>query len=174
MRLAWWREALGSLDSGLPPDEPILQSLARDVLPAGISGLELSRMTEGWEALVGPEPPSPDELATYARLRGGALFELSARLLGSPAIDWVGRTGEGWALVDLGRRSSAASERQSAFAVAAERLGSASRHWPRRLRSLGMLVALAQRDVARGPDRIEAAGVPPRALRMHWHRLTGF
>ena len=57
-------------------------------------------------------------------------------------------------------------------------LAAASRHvehsqWPRPLRPLGMLAALARRDLARGPDRRERPGAPARMIRMLRHRLTG-
>ena len=82
IRLAWWRESLEKLDSAPPPGEPMLESVARDVLPAGLTGTGLAAMEEGWAALLEPESLAAEELELYATARGGRLFALSARLLG--------------------------------------------------------------------------------------------
>src|SRR3954469_8148024 len=56
IRLAWWREALERLASPPPPPEPVLQALAAQVLPAGISGAALAEMEEGWSLLLAEGP----------------------------------------------------------------------------------------------------------------------
>ena len=170
IKLAWWREALEALDHRPPPAEPVLQGLAAQVLPAGVTGAELAAMEAGWGLLL--EPQLEDEaLDSYAASRGGALFQLSARLLQSGATIDVARAGEGWALVDLARRANDA-DAAVALAAAATRLDRRQR-WPRRLRPLGMLAALAARDVARGIGAWEAQGAPARMLRMLRVALTG-
>ena len=143
IRLAWWREALEKLDHAGPPAEPLLQALARHVLPAGIGGAELAAMEEGWTLLLAPDPLGPEALHHYAETRGGRLFALSARLLGADAPG----------IEAAGARPSEA-------------------RWPVPLRPLGMLAALARRDAARGLP-LEAQGSPARMLRMLRHRLTG-
>ncbi len=165
LRLAWWREALEALDRAPAPAEPLLQALAAHVLPAGIKGAELARMEEGWAVLLSDQPLSPGEQARYAALRGGLLFEMSARLLGVPGFT-VAPSGEMWALADLARHGSG---RDSV------RLGAPESHtkWPRRLRPLGMLAMLAKRDVHRLGKSWQRQGSPARMLRMIRHRLTG-
>ncbi|HYI49859.1 MAG TPA: squalene/phytoene synthase family protein [Allosphingosinicella sp.] len=165
LRLAWWREALEALDRAPAPAEPLLRALAAHVLPAGIKGVELARMEEGWALLLSPEALTDGEQARYAALRGGLLFELSARLLGAPGFA-VAPSGENWALVDLARHSSG---RDSVRLCAPESHGK----WPFRLRPLGMLAILAKRDVDRLGKQWERQGSPGRMLRMIRHRLTG-
>ncbi|HEX8668618.1 MAG TPA: squalene/phytoene synthase family protein [Allosphingosinicella sp.] len=170
IKLAWWREALEKLDAAPAPSEPALEAAARHVLPAGVSGAELARMEAGWAALLSPEPLTGEELATYATMRGGLLFRLTARLLGSASDAAAERAGEAWALVDLARHSGNAAD---ADAVSAARSRGGERRWPSRLRPLGMLAALAARDAEEGARRWEEQGAPTRMLRMLRVRLTG-
>ena len=169
IRLAWWREALEKLDRERPPAEPLLEALARHVLPADIGGAELATLEAGWAVLLSTEPLTPGQLDQYAQARGGRLFALSARLLGAaePRIEAAGRI---WALIDLARRSGREAEAQAAIAAARE--GGAGFRWPAALRPLGMLASLARRDAERGLP-LEAQGSPGRILRMLRHRLTG-
>ncbi|HEX8379254.1 MAG TPA: squalene/phytoene synthase family protein [Allosphingosinicella sp.] len=171
IKLAWWREALERLDREGAPAEPLLQELADHVLPAGISGAELARMEEGWSVLSSPEALSADELASYARARGGLLFRYSARLLGGGA-DGLEPAGEAWALVDLARHC--ATKEDSDVALEAARARILPGRWPSRLRPLGMLAMLAARD--REPDRPpwEERGAPARMWRMLRHRISGY
>ncbi|WP_166038714.1 squalene/phytoene synthase family protein [Sphingosinicella sp. YJ22] len=169
IRLAWWREALERLDREPPPKEPVLEGLARNVLPRGIRGAELAEMEPGWALLPGDEPITREDLDAYAAARGALLFRFTARLLGG-GVD-VGLAGEAWALVDLARHSTEATDAEAALAAARER--PLPRRWPKALRPLGMLAALTKRDLERGPARWEEPGSPPRAARMMRHRLTG-
>lgn len=169
IRLAWWREALERLDREAPPGEPLLEALARHVLPAGVGGAELAALEAGWAVLLSPEPLTPEQMDQYAQARGGRLFALSARLLGAaePRVEGAGRA---WALIDLARRSGREGEARAA--VAAARDAGASFRWPAALRPLGMLAVLAGRDAERGVP-LEMQGSPGRVLRMLRHRLTG-
>jgi phytoene synthase len=165
IKLAWWREALERLDREPPPPEPVLQALAEHVLPAGISGSELAAMEEGWAILVSPETLETDELDAYARARGFRLFGLTARLLGVPDSA-PEEAGEAWALVDLARHCGTA--------VAAARRRNLRRRWPPRLRPLGMLAILAERDLDPARPPWEARGAPRRMWRMLRHRISGY
>jgi phytoene synthase len=169
IRLAWWREALERLDREPPPKEPVLEGLARDVLSAGISGAELAEMEAAWSLLPGDQPITSNDLDTYAKARGGRLFGLSARLLGGDAP--VEAAGEAWALVDLSRHSSEQADIDATLAAARTRTFPS--RWPKPLRPLGMIAALTERDLRRGPTRWEEPGSPPRVARMLRHRLTG-
>jgi len=166
IRLAWWREALARLEREPAPPEPILQGIAAHALPAA----ELAGMTDGWELLLAEGPLGAAALEAYAAARGGALFRHSARLLGGSAFP-VEDAGRLWALVDLARRSSEPGEARAALAAASRHV--AESKWPSPLRPLGMLAALARRDLARGPDRRERPGALARMIRMLRHRLTG-
>jgi phytoene synthase len=166
IRLAWWREALARLEREPAPPEPILQGIAAHALPAA----ELAGMADGWELLLADGPLGAAALEAYAAARGGALFRHSARLLGGAAFPVEG-AGRLWALADLARRSADPGEARAALAAAARHVEDSK--WPPPLRPLGMLAALARRDLARGPDRRERPGAPARMIRMLRHRLTG-
>lgn len=157
IRLAWWREALEALDGGPPPDEPLLRALAADLLPLGLSGADLAALEEGWAALA----DLPPDLAHHGRSRGGVLFALSARLLGGAADDRrVAAAGEGWALVDrLARGEGDTKLRDHAAALLAAALKG---RWPRPLRPLGILAALARGDARRGGLERRRLGSPGR------------
>lgn len=171
IRLAWWREALERLDREPPPEEPVLQGVAAQLLPRGSSGAALADMEQGWMAVAGQEPIELADLDTYARQRGALLFRIAADLLSGtePALE---QAGEAWALVDLARHSMEPSDVAAALAAARERV--LPRRWPRALRPLGMLAVLAARDLQRGSGRWEEPGAPPRVARMMRHRLTGW
>ena len=170
IRLAWWREALERLDREPPPKEPVLEGLAREVLPRGITGVELAAMESAWALLPGDEPITAEELNRYGQARGALLFRLTARLLGSD--DETGAAGEAWALVDLARHSTEVSDIEAALEEARRR--PLPRRWPKALRPLGMLAVLVERDIKSGPLRWEQPGSPPRTARMLRHRLTGW
>ena len=170
IRLAWWREALERLDREPPPKAPVLEGLAREVLPRGVTGAELSEMEPGWALLPGDQPITSEDLEAYAKARGGLLFRFTARLLGGN--EDVAAAGEAWALVDLARHSTEASDVEAALAAARRR--HLPRRWPGSLRPLGMLAVLARRDLDRGPTRWEEPGSPPRTARMLRHKLTGW
>ena len=173
IKLTWWRDALAKLDLEKAPAEPILEAIARSVLPAGVSGSALSSMEEGWAVLLSQDPLTASDLAGYSAARGGLLFRYSAAILAgglSPAIE---QAGEGWALVDLARHSNK-EDAAASLDLARELLAaSAGIVFPSALRPLGMLAALARRDVARGIGRFEDHGAPRRMLCMLRHRLTG-
>jgi len=170
IKLAWWRDSLARLDQGPAPGEPLLQAVAEEVLPKGLSGAELGAIEEGWAILLSEAPLSADELAAYARARGGLLFRYSSRLLGHVLSPELERGGEAWALADLARHSNAADTRAALEAALAL---PPDRRWPVPLRPLGMLAKLARRDAARPPGSLEPHGAPRRMLRMLRHRLTG-
>lgn len=162
IRLAWWREALEALDDGPAPDEPMLQAVAAELLPLGLSGAELSGLEEGWAALA----DLPADPARYGRSRGTVLFGLSARLLGVETDSRLAEAGEGWALVDQLARAGEGDREPDLRARAANLLASAMRkRWPRRLRPIGVLTALALRDARPGGLERRRQGSPGRLLR---------
>ncbi|HEY5722755.1 MAG TPA: squalene/phytoene synthase family protein [Allosphingosinicella sp.] len=172
IKLAWWRDSLEKLDRERAPAEPVLQAVAETVLPAGVNGAELAAMEEGWSVLLSDAPLTSSDLETYARRRGALLFACSARLLGGNGEGEVAQAGEAWALADLARHSGNEEDKGSAVKAALKR--SIPRHWPSRLRPLGMLAVLARRDLETGEGPWPAQGSPGRMLRMLGHRLSGY
>jgi 15-cis-phytoene synthase len=170
MKLAWWREALVALDERDAPAEPLLQAAKKNILPAGVSGTDAASLTDGWEHLLAEDILGTDYSNAYADARGGTLFRLSAQLLGCEPPAGLEAAGAGWALVDLARHSSRASDAGAALELARARLAEAPRTWPAGLRPLGMLAVLARYDATAGPAM---AGSPGRMLRMLAHRITG-
>lgn len=170
IRLAWWREALGRLDTAPPPAEPTLDAVAAHLLPLGLAGESLAAMEEGWAPLLDEGPLVGEAINAHGEARGAALFAFAARILGMGAPPMVAAAGRDWALADLARHLSRGDERAAVLAaIGAEPTAS----WPRPLRPLGMLAMLARRDRARGRGRIERRGAPARMARMLAHRLTG-
>ena len=105
IRLAWWRERLEELDTGVaPPAEPRLQSVAARLTRAGVSGAELSRLEYCWLALLSPFPWD-DLVADAVAQRGRILFGIGARLLGREAAEGE-PFGVVWSLADVATRSS--------------------------------------------------------------------
>jgi phytoene synthase len=166
MRLTWWFEALERLDREPPPAQPVLEALATEVIPTGITGADLAAMIDGWELVLVDDAPDDAALARYAADRGERLFEAAAVVLG--ATDAQARTaGEGWALADLSANLSRPDVAERARALAAERLRSATgRRWSRAGRALGGLAWLARYD-------LEGRHGPERVARLLLHRLTG-
>ncbi len=170
MRLTWWYEALGRLDTAPAPAEPVLTALQTVVLPMGVSGAMLAGMTDGWEALLETalEAAAVDR---FARDRGRRLFELAGTLL-SVSDPRIGSAGEGWALADLSQRLSDAPGRTLARARAIDALDAAMHgRWPSRARALGAMALSARFDLSRAPT---PPGSPKRVGRLAWHRLTGY
>ncbi|MDO6416917.1 hypothetical protein Q4F19_21210 [Sphingomonas sp. BIUV-7] len=167
IRLAWWREALQRLDHAAPPAEPLLASLATNVLPRGPSGEALAAIEDGWAALLDAE----DVVVRHGHERGGNLFLAAGHLLGTDD-DRIEPAGEAWALADLAHRHSDAAIRTEARRRAAEIAGQIRPgSWPRAARPLGALAALARWDAA--SDGLRRQGSPARLARMLVRRLTG-
>lgn len=157
IKLAWWREQLQALDATPPPAEPRLQSVAAELLPRGVKGVDLAELEDGWLELLQPVPD-----LGRASGRGEVLFRLAARLLGVTGAE-TAALGQAWARADLARRAGSA-----------EWLGAQTQAGPvpRKLRPLGALAALALRDIRRGMPS-EPEGTPGRAWALIRHRITG-
>jgi phytoene synthase len=172
IRLAWWRERLEELDAGSSaPAEPRLQSAERELLPRGVSGRDLAGLEGGWLRLF---EPFPWDVATSESIwfRGNLLFGLGARILGKPDEN-IQRAGGLWALVNAARHCSDGPSRAMLLSQARTfARGLSGAQFPRFLRPLSMLAALAVRDVQRG-EPFEPEGTPGRAAAMLRHRLVG-
>lgn len=154
IRLAWWREALESLDVCKPPPEPRLQAVARELLPRGVSRTSLAGIAEGWASLL-EEEPDADRVAG----RGTGIFAAGACLLNAIEPRLL-EAGSLFAFADAKRRGFGPFEYST---------------WPMRfarpLRPLTALAALAARDLRQ--DQIEPEATPGRAYTLIRHRLTG-
>jgi 15-cis-phytoene synthase len=161
IKLAWWRDRLEDLDEGKIPAEPRLQAAARELLPRGVKGVELAALEAGWATLVAEEPDVEDIAAG-----GATLFGLAARLLGSahPLIAALGRV---YAYENVARRGLMTMHRPMG-----ELYGLTTHSFPKRLRPLTALAALAARDAKR-PLPFEPQATPSRAAALIVHRLTG-
>lgn len=166
IKLVWWRDALEKLDREKAPAEPVLQAVAEHVVPI-VPGAALAEFEQAWTVLLNQEPLSSSDFDDYAA-RGRLLFRFSATLLGDVSTAEVEDAGEVWALVDLARHSGE-PDKMAALNAARERARPRHR-WPVPLRPLGMLHALARRDIEYG---LGTQGSPGRMLRMLRHRFTG-
>ncbi len=116
IRLAWWREALQGLDAGRVPAQPLLQLIAAEVLPSGVTGAALAGLEDRWAGLIGAEDVPEahftgggDLFAWLGRLAGGD--ETQARALGTawaageapPRGGWRRRCGRCWGWANLRR-----------------------------------------------------------------------
>ena len=172
MRLVWWRDALTALDGGPPPAEPLLAAMAS----AGLSGVALGAMVEGWEALIDDPAFAETTVALHAVERGGRLFRLAGAILGAAdtEAERLERAGAAWAQVDLARHTTDSARAADILASARMPLEAAmAARWPRRLRPLGQLVALALDDARRGVGRWREPASPARLLRILRLQLTG-
>ena len=157
IRLAWWRDALAALAEGAPAGEPLLEALHEEVRAGRLAPPELARLPEGWTALLAPLPLDAAMLQFYAAERGAALFALSAAILGA-TYSSVESAGSAWALIDLGARVSDTRTAEAARVHAGECLSAVDqRRWPRPLRALSVLTALARHDQRAGFPRRQGA-----------------
>lgn len=156
IKLAWWREALEKLDSAPAPAEPRLIAAAEELLPRGVSGRELAELEAGWAALI-EEKPEPEPVLE----RGARLFGVAARLLGSRTNAGLELAGRLYAAGDLKRRGIGSVDTSVATDLP---------RFPRQLRPLTAMAALARRDVLQGS---EPEATPGRAWTLLRHRITG-
>jgi len=172
IRLAWWRERLEGLDEeSNAPEEPRLQAVERELLPRRVSGRDLAGLESGWLRLFDPFPWTA-ETSEAIWVRGNLLFGLGARVLGR-RDERIQAAGGVWALVDAGRHCSDTESRRMLIDQASKFGRALGRSpFPKSLRSLSMLTALAVRDCRRG-EPFEPEGTPARALTLLRHRIGG-
>ena len=161
IKLAWWRERLQELDEGKVPAEPRLQAAANELFPREITGTELAKLEDGWATLLEEEPDVERLLE-----RGALLFEFAARLMGrsDSLLEVAGR---------LYAYEAYRHCRLAPLHWPMEELHQLHSHrFPRQLRPLTGLAALAARD-AKHAMPFEPEGTPGRAAALIAHRLTG-
>ena len=160
IKLAWWRERLEELDRAISPAEPRLRRVAAELIPRGVDGAGLAALTDGWTTLLEKEPD-----AERISEGGAKLFAIAAMLLGAadPMIATAGR---------LYRNAQVARRDLSTLPWLMDEHNHLARHrFPKRLRPLTALAALAARDARHVPP--EPEGTPGRSWTLIRHRLTG-
>jgi phytoene synthase len=163
IKLAWWRQRLEELDEGKVPAEPRLQAAAAELLPRGVSGRALGKLEEGWARLL--EGDEPKSFILSAEARGPLLLTLAARLIELASNHNLSDAGREFALVDLARRG--------VVDLAAQHFHKLRQGYPRRIRPVTALWALARRDQRIGGPPFEPEATPGRAWTLLKHRLTG-
>jgi phytoene synthase len=140
MRLAWWRDTLGSDPNGWPAGEAVL-----DLLRGWRDPGALVPLVDGWEALLG-ETLDAAAINGFAAGRGEAFGQLARELDDDPEAASI--CARHWALADLAANLSDPGERTAVLRAAAE-LPRCPR-LSRKLRPLAVLAGLARRSLARG------------------------
>ena len=152
IRLAWWRERLEELDKGIgPPAEPRLQAVSATLIPAGITGAELSRLEDCWLTLLNPFPWGDQEADAIAK-RGAVLFGIGARLLGREAAEGE-PFGQVWSLADAAQHVTDAQSRAVLCDRAKSGIATLPRRTPSDLTPLTMIVVRETYDLLNGDRR---------------------
>lgn len=140
IKLAWWREALASLEARAAA-HPVLLHLAH--LPGG-GAAAMVPLVDGWEELGAGQRGFAAGVDAAARGRGESL----ARLAGLPHADPpVLRAARCWTMAELARF---APDRAQADALIGAARALPPAHLPRVLRPLAVLHGLARRATLRG------------------------
>lgn len=145
MRLAWWRDMLGTAKKDRPAGDEVL-----DAIGEHWNGQEASlvKLVDAWEILIAEE-----ELSAEAIARFGAGRAAPAAALSDPAQtrdrNRALRAATRWALADAASKISGESERH-AFVEAGLAQSAANISLSKPLRGLAVLEALALRALKRG------------------------
>jgi len=144
MRLAWWRDTLKTQVGDRPRGDAVIDSINQEW-----RGHEdaLIALVDAWEQLL-DDTLERRHAQAFATGRG-APFAACARMAGKESFsDACHRAGKRWALADAAVHVSDDSERQTLLDLAREdmdRIG-----FPRPLRGLAVLDALARRSIDNG------------------------
>lgn len=161
IRLAWWRDQLGLKATR----EPIISALNIVMARHDVSADRLAVIIDGWAVLLDDPPYSDRQLEDYARMRGGTLYEVAARIAAAGDEAACQSAGAGWALNDFARNCSDRQTAGRAFALAREHLaGGVAAALPRSMLPFGILSRFAQSDSLRPVDQQRRAGSPMRAI----------
>jgi 15-cis-phytoene synthase len=165
IRLSWWRDQLGAMErGGVPPPEPVLQRIRQLGFPPETLRT-LTRMPEGWDALLDDIPLDAAALERFGRQRGGALFGAAA-MLAHGDVNAAESSGEAWALASfaVSCNDQITAERATSLARAKFDVTPAS-GLSLAFRPFAVLAHLARRDVTDEHRRRAAPGSPRRMLR---------
>jgi phytoene synthase len=161
MRLAWWRDALGTPAGARPRGDAVLDAIA---LHWAGREAALAAMVDGWEVLVTAERLGPSEAEALGRGRG-AFFVALAPDASPDDRRRLEAAGRRWALADAAAGVSDEAERAVLVAAGLAEAGGAGRI-PQHLRGLALLEGLALRALGRGGRPLmEGRGAALAALR---------
>lgn len=161
MRLAWWRDMLGTPRANRPTGDVVL-----DAIGDQWEGHEelLGKLVDAWEVLVVAEKLGADDLAQFAAGRGHP-FSRFVNPQREAERQRAAIASQRWALADIVTRITDPDEREAIVRVAQALCGPAGRH-SRELRGLAVLDALAIRALKRsGEPLLEGRGSSLVALR---------
>lgn len=161
MRLAWWRDALGTPIAERPRGDAVL-----DAIGTHWAGREVAlvALVDGWGVLVSAERLGRTEIDAFGTQRS-AFFGALDGTAGQASAARVAAAGFRWAMADAAAAVSDAKERDALVEAGLGRIAPAG-SMPRALRGLAVLDALALRSL-RGGGRplMEGRGAPLAALR---------
>lgn len=145
MRLAWWRDMLGKRIDDRPKGDPVLDQIGRHWC-----GLEqdLLHLVDAWEVMVTQETLGSDQIETFGNGRSAPLICLFGQPSGS-GEERICVAAWRWALADAACGVSDPQERGLLVKAGLSRSLAGGR-WPRHLRGLALLDALATRGLRRG------------------------
>lgn len=141
VKLAWWRDLLGTPAQEWPRADPVLDLLRQWQHPASLAPL-----VDGWEALLAEDLALPG-IAAFIDGRGAA-FSALAQELGAAQPDAARSAGRLWAAADLAANLSAGAEREQV--VAHSRTLPCPPVLPSSLRPLAVLAGLSPAALVRG------------------------
>ena len=145
MRLAWWRDALAQPAAERPRGDVVLDGIG---LHWAAKEAALIAMVDGWEIFVSAQTLCQSEAVDFGMARG-AFF---AALVPENA-ERMAMAGSRWALADAAAAMSDGDERAAIIAAGLaniRRTANTSMPFPKGLRGLAVLDALAQRALERG------------------------
>lgn len=160
MRLAWWRDALGTSPQDRPRGDAVL-----DAISAHWAGQEaaLIAMVDGWEVLVVAEKLDEAAIEAFAVQRAGFFASLAGHG-GAAHAGRIAAAAYRWAIADAAAGVSDAAERALLITLGQSR--AAAGRLPRSLRGLAVLEALSLRALRRGGRPLmEGRGAPLAVLR---------
>ncbi len=162
MRLAWWRDALGTSVAARPRGDAVLDGLG---LYWANRERTLIELVNAWEVLVTADQLGPGEIESFAAGRGAFFPALSGDGAKSDLSVRLSAAGRRWALADAASGVSSDTERAALVAAGLAVTPRAGR-LPRELRGVAMLEALALRGLNRGGRPLmEGRGASLAALR---------
>jgi 15-cis-phytoene synthase len=145
MRLAWWREALTKPVEDRPRGDVVLDAIGQ--YWAGREAA-LAAMVDGWEVLITADRLGPVEAEAFGAGRGAFFAALCENATPAQA-DRAEAAGFRWATADAVASVTNAEERAVLIAAGLARDNPRTR-WPKQLRGLAVLDALAMRALQRG------------------------
>ncbi len=146
MKLAWWRDAIGTASATRPRGEPLLSVLSD--LDDGVLKTAVASLVDAWETLIVTENWTTPVVKRFASERGLAIFGAYAALCGLP--DFPEAVAQQWAADDLRLRFGSRVPQDIIASVALPK--------DRASRPLTIL-AMSVRNVS--------------GTRLVWHALTG-